>query len=105
MSDIPRAIFEVDEPVLLAWYIGKLIPCAITSRTYIEPMKIPVILPHPNCPGWFYEVDVCPYAGDEEAIWAEIDLRKKHDGAGTYDQLIADLKNPSHVHGLVGVES
>lgn len=87
MEDIPRALFEVGEIAILQTihFNGE---CTILSRSRQELIS--------GAKHWFY-VTTLNFPGDSKTSWIEYSLRKKHKPGDSYDQLIANLKNPSYV--------
>lgn len=99
MSDIPRALFSVGEKVLII--------AAISKNIYEGTVKSCIFLSKwtpPNTGNIYLNIWVYKFHEDIEWQCAESQLRKKYKPGDSFDQLIADLKNPSHVAGPVGVE-
>jgi len=100
MSDIPRALFSVGEEVIvLGWSSGRRYEGTITEAEFLRlwtPCNSRRIL----CNTWRYKFAEC-----SEWLAPESSLRKKHKPGDSFDKLMSDLKNPSHVQGPMEKEN
>lgn len=96
MSDIPRALFEVGEEVVVV--PGHNIPAFSSKIIRMHTRGCPRV--DSPTQKWFYRLSPDPFdqGGDNHfESWSESKLRKKPKLGDSYDQLLANLKNPSCV--------